>query len=366
MVKAVMKAGYRLVPAVPYVLLDDATRWRKQAEALGLSKGARARLEWFIWHKGHAQSASLTTRHFGISRKTFWKWDTRFDRTNLRTLEEKSRAPQRVRHKEITIEEEGRIIKLRTAHIRWGKMKLAVVYKTTYGTPISSWKVQYTIKKHGLYFHPKKNAQTQAKRKRSKEKKRITGLSRKPFPGFLVALDTIVLWIDGTKRYIFTAIDTASKIAFARMYTTKSSKNASDFLNRFVYLLDYEVWNAGHDNGSEFHKHFQKAIEELQLGDWWSRPHTPKDNPFNERFNRTLQDEFIALGHLTNDVDRFNREVTEWLIEYAFVRPHQTLGYQTPWEYYSKAAKLLPMYSSRTTSFIVRMSKVYFFQLCMC
>ena len=348
MMKAVMKIGYRLVPAVPRVLLDDAARWRRQAESRGLSKGARARLEWFIWHEGHGENASLTARHFGISRKTFWIWEKRFDQKSLSTLEEKSRAPHHVRQKEITPEEEGRVVALRRAHMRWGKMKLERLYLNTYGTTISSWKVQYTIEKYALYFHPVRNARTQARRSRSKEKKRITELTKRPVPGYLIALDTIVLFVDGAKRYIFTAIDTCSKVAFARMYTTKSSRNAADFLNRFAYLLDYEIWNTGHDRGSEFHKDFQKAIEKLGLTDWWSRPHTPKDNPFNERFNRTLQDEFLALGHLTADTDRFNREVTEWLIEYAFVRPHQSLGYDTPWEYYSKAAKLLPMYSSST------------------
>ena len=343
-----MKMGYRLVPAVPRVLLPQHERWRRQAELLKLSKGARSRLEWFMWHEDHGQSAALTARHFGIVGKTFWKWDKRFDRTNLCTLEEKSRAPRHVRQKEITPEEELRVFELRRAHLRWGKMKLSRLYKNRYGTPVSSWKVQYTIQKYNLYFHHKKNQQTQAKRRRSKEKKRITELRKRPFPGFLVALDTIVLWIDGGKRYIFTAIDTVSKIAFARMYTTKSSKNAADFLNRFLYLLDYEVWNTGHDRGSEFHKHFQQAIEKLKLTDWWSRPHTPTDNPFNECFNGTLRREFLEMGHLTTDTERFNREVTEWLIEYAFVRPHQSLGYDTPWEYYSKAAKLLPMYSSRT------------------
>lgn len=346
MVRAVMKMGYRLVPAVPRVLLDDAVRWRRQADALGLSKGARNRLEWFIWYKSHGENASLAARHFGVSRKTLWKWDRRFNRKDLRTLEERSRAPKHVRQREVAPEEEGRVILLRQAHLRWGKMKLARLYKNTYGTTISSWKVQCVIEKHDLYFHPAKNARTQAKKRRSKEKKRITELKRRPIPGFLIALDTLVLWIDGTKRYIFTAIDTVSKIAFARMYTTKSSRNAADFLNRFAYLLDYEIWNTGHDNGSEFHKDFQKALEGLGLTDWWSRTHTPTDNPFNECFNGTLRREFLEMGHLTADCDRFNHEVTEWLIEYAFVRPHQSLGYDTPWEYYSKAAKLLPMYSS--------------------
>lgn len=344
----VRKVGYwYLVPTV--TLLSNAARWRKQAEALDLSKEARKRLEWFIWYGEHEKNASLTTRHFGISRQCFHTWKARFGK-NLRTLETGNRAPLRVRQKEITPEEEGRVILLRRAHMRWGKMKLARLYKNTYKTPISSWKVQYTIQKYNLYFHPTKNARTQAKRRRSKEKKRITQLKKKPFPGYLVALDTMIRWIRGQKRYIFTAVDTVSKIAFARMYTTKSSKNAADFLNRFAYLLDYEIWNLGHDNGSEFHKHFQKAIQELGLSDWWSREHTPTDNPFNESFNGTLEKEFLQMGHLTTDVDRFNREVTEWLVEYMFVRPHQSLGYDTPWEYYSKAARVSPMYSSRAAT----------------
>jgi transposase InsO family protein len=345
----VKKIGHwYLVSSEP--LLAQHTRWRKQAEALGLSKEAQKRLEWFVWYEDHGKDASRTARYFGISRQCFYTWKNRFDGKNLRTLEARSCAPVRVRQKEITPVEEGRIVLLRQAHIRWGKEKLAVVYTNTYHAKISSWKIQYTIKKHGLYFHPKKNDRAQARRKRSKEKKRITTLTRKPFPGYLIALDTIVLWINGQKRYIFTVIDTVSKIAFARMYTTKSSANAADFLNRFLYLLDYEVWNAGHDNGSEFHKHFQEEIERFKLGDWWSRPHTPKDNPINERFNRTLQDEFIALGHLTATTERFNKELTGWLIEYTFVRPHQSLGYLTPWQYYAKAARVSPRYSSNTSN----------------
>lgn len=341
--------------AFPYIgpvitILSKYDRWRKQAETLGLSKEAKKRLEWFIYYETKAEgNASLTCRHFGIVPKTFYKWRGRFDGVNLRTLETGNRAPKRVRQKTITPLEEERVVALRRAHIRWGKIKLARLYKNIYGTRISSWKIQYTIKKYKLYWNPKKNAQTQAKKKHSKEKKRITELAKQPFPGFLLALDTIVIWWNGVKRYIVTGIDTASKIAFARMYTTKSSRNAGDFLQRMIYLLDHEVWNTLHDNGSEFHLHFARAVAELHLDEYWSRNHTPKDNPVCERFNRTLQDEFLAFGNMTADPALFNRKLTEWLIEYNFVRPHQTLGYQTPWEYYSKANKLLPMYSSSAT-----------------
>jgi transposase InsO family protein len=345
-----------------FVPMQTHERWRKQAVAIGLSKEGKHRLEWII-HYETKKNASFTCRHFGIVPKTLYKWKRVFDEKNLRSLETRSRAPIHVRQKTITPLEEERVVTLRKAHLRWGKVKLSVHYKNTYGASISSWKIQYTITKYRLYVHPKQNARTQAKRKRSKEKKRITELKKQDFPGFLLALDTIVIWWNGVKRYIVTGIDTTSKIAFARMYTTKSSKNAADFLRRMMYLLDNEVWNTLHDNGSEFHRHFAVAVGELKLDEYWSRVHTPKDNPVCERFNRTLKDEFIALGNIHTDPEVFNRALTEWLIEYTFVRPHQSLGYQTPWQYYEKSNKLLPMYSSRTPACIFSPNYVVSFHL---
>src|SRR3989344_2859399 len=107
----VRKVGYYLVPTV--VLLPQAERWRKQAEALGLSKDARKRLEWFIWYESQGRDVPLTTRHFGISRQCFHEWKKRFDGKDLRTLESASCAPRHVRQKEVTPLEEGRIIELR-------------------------------------------------------------------------------------------------------------------------------------------------------------------------------------------------------------------------------------------------------------
>jgi transposase InsO family protein len=328
---------------------DKHANWRKQAKLLKLSKAACQRMEWIMYYETKAdKNASLTCRHFSIAPKVFYAWKNRFDGKSLRLLENKSKAPVQKRKRAITPDEEARVIALRKQHIRWGKMKIARLYKNIYGLTISSWKIQYTIQKYNLYYHSKKNEQLQAKRKRSQQKKRITELKKQPFPGYLIALDTIVIHWNGTKRYILTAIDTVSKIAFARMYTTKSSRSAADFLKRMFYLLDGGVLNTLNDNGSEFHKEFIFACKELNLTQYWSRVHTPKDNPMDERFNRTLKEEFIQLGNYTSDVIIFNQRLTEWLIEYMFVRPHQALGYDTPWEFYQKTAKVLPMYPSRT------------------
>jgi transposase InsO family protein len=98
------------------------------------------------------------------------------------------------------------------------------------------------------------------------------------------------------------------------MYTTPSSSSASDFLYRLHYLLDGKIANVQTDNGSEFHRHFETACETLGLTHYWSRVKTPKDNAVNERFNRTIQEEFINLGNMTADTVEFNRKLTEWLI----------------------------------------------------
>lgn len=123
--------------------------------------------------------------------------------------------------------------------------------------------------------------------------------------------------------YVLTAIDTTSKIAFARMYTTKSSRNAKDFIQLVAYLFDYELWNTCHDNGSEFQKEFQEAIVELQLGDYRSRVKTPTDNPMNERFNRTLKEKFVDFhANLLLLPEKFNIKLMDYLAFYNTERVH--------------------------------------------
>lgn len=74
----------------------------------------------------------------------------------------------------------------------------------------------------------------------------------------------------------------------------------------------------------------------------------------NERFNRTLQDEFISFGNMTADTAVFNHRLTEWLVEYNFRRPHQALGYLPPMNFTFKYHKVLPMYPSSTTALQLR------------
>lgn len=333
--------------AIPFNKYD---LWRKTAKTLSLSKNAYQRLEWIIFYHSKARgNAKLTCRHFAIHRSQFYYWLNRFDETNFTSLENKSTAPNKVRQKEITPVEEQRAISLRKEHMHWGKMKLERLYEKQYQEKLSSWHFQKVIQTYKLYPKPAKNARIQVKRQKAHKKKRITELKRKkPILGYLLHFDTIEIHWNGLKRYIITMIDEFTKMAFARMYATGSSQSAKDFLLRTNYLLDNQITIAHSDNGSEFAKHFQQLCKQLKIQQYHSRPRTPKDNPSIERFNQTLQYEWLRDGNFTPDVNLFNSRLKEFLVEYNFVRPHQSLGYLTPIEFAVKYKQVSERYPSST------------------
>jgi len=326
-----------------------------------LSEKAQLKLEWIIfYHTPGGSNALFTAKHFGINPKTLHKWKKRFNERDLSTLEEKSRAPFKTRQRDINPLQRERIRKLRQKHIRWGKMKLRKRYKEIYGEYISSWKFQVVIEEEHLYFD-KATIQKQRKRRKQaqkQQKKRITEFVKENKLNHLWHVDTVIFTLtQGGYRYLLTAIDEVSKLAYARAYTTHSSKQAADFLKRLDYLTEGNMVNLHHDNGSEFMKDFIKACKELSLPQWYSRVRTPTDNPVLERFNRTIQEEFVEMIDIDlEDTKEFNLRLTDWLIEYNNVRPHEALDYMTPLEYIDQRLKdqLLPMSSSCTDTFKTR------------
>ena len=55
-------------------------------------------------------------------------------------------------------------------------------------------------------------------------------------------------------------------------------------------------------------------------------------NAHCERFNRTIQEQFVDYHEdvLFTDLALFNRKMAAWLVEYNTVIPHHSLGLQTP------------------------------------
>jgi len=67
---------------------------------------------------------------------------------------------------------------------------------------------------------------------------------------------------------------------------------------------------------------------------------------------------WLYNSNLSLDPEELNPRLTEWLVEYNFNRPHQSLAYLTPVEYIEKElakihSPLLPMWSASTTHIII-------------
>jgi transposase InsO family protein len=333
-------------------LRERWVRVRRVAELVGLSSKAKEKLEWIIfYHTFGKENAKSTSSYFGISRKTFHKWLKRFDEGNLRSLEEESKAPVRRRTWEVTYKEEERVVSLRKAHIKWGKKKIKRIYFDSYQESISTWKIERVIRKWNLFPDREKHRKYLRIKAKRKEKLLIKDFVRQDSFGFLWHIDAIIIWWYGARRVIFTAIEDTTKIAFARVYKTNSSNFSKDFLLRLMYLADSKVNYIHSDNGSEFEGSFSEACDDLRVTQIYSRPHTPKDNPSLERFNWTVQDEWLSLSETGLDnIDDANKDLTNWLIEYNNVRPHETLDYQTPLSYaYQKFPEVLPMTPASTS-----------------
>ena len=329
-------------------------RWRAKALYWHLSDGAKARLEWIIFYQSVAEgNATEVARYFGISRKTFWKWQVRFNPLNLTSLEEKSRRPTKTRVWTVTSEEEQRVVDLRNeSKCKWGKEKLRVEYKRVYGEFISTGKIQKIINKNSLFpdLSDRKKILKKKKQDKLRPKLRIHQFKTTNPNEIVWHIDTICFNWYGAKRYIVTALEDKTKIAFARCYQNHSSIQSTDFLKRLIYLTGDQIKVIHTDNGSEFEAHFRKACNNLLIQQIYSRVRTPKDNPALERFNRTLQEEWLSVSEVGLDnILEANLDLTSWLIKYNFQRPHQTLDYKTPIEYaQTNYPEVLPMYPART------------------
>ncbi|MFH2013513.1 MAG: integrase core domain-containing protein, partial [Patescibacteria group bacterium] len=77
------------------------------------------------------------------------------------------------------------------------------------------------------------------------------------------------------------------------------------------------------DNGSEFKKHFNEELNRLHMIHYHTYPKQPKMNAHVERFNRTIQEEFVDF-HINELIipETFNRKLIDWLVWYNTRRVH--------------------------------------------
>ncbi len=193
------------------------------------------------------------------------------------------------------------------------------------GKLCKSLKMIHNGKTGKLYFHERKPAHKKLRRKDYQPHK----------PGDLVQMDTVSIFANGLKRYLFTALDVTTRLAFAYAYKADSSSNGQDFLRKFVKITPFATSRIQTDNGSEFAQHFDRYCKENDLTHFFNYPRHPQSNAHLERFNRTVQEQFVDW-HIEDlvELDTFNRNLMDYLIWYNTEKPHRGIGNLPPLKYY--------------------------------
>ena len=171
---------------------------------------------------------------------------------------------------------------------------------------------------------------------RKKEKQEAHGEIETEHPGYLVAQDTYYVGtIKGVGRiYQQTVIDTYTRVAFAKLYTSKHAITSADVLNdRVIPFFDEHeipILRMLTDRGTEFNGRPENHEYELYLqleniDHSKTKVRHPQSNGICERLHRTMQDEFYAVAFrkkLYQTLEALQTDLDEWMIHYNQERPH--------------------------------------------
>ena len=263
-------------------------------------------------------SSREVARHFGFDQSTVVRWAKRYREEYLSLNTHLQTRSSRPHHHPNEIPQEiiDAIVSARRKHNRCAEIVHYDLIEN--GIKVSLSSVKRTLKRECLI-------------KEKSPWKRYRPHIPRPlalFPGALVQTDTIhVVRDDGTRFYIYTAIDLFSRFAYAE-YVDRFSQAASlQFILRAERMAGFKFKTVQADNGPEFGRWFSDELAYKGILLRHSRVRKPNDNAHIERFNRTIQDE--CLGCWPKEAG-IQLKISNYLYYYNNERKHLGINMKTP------------------------------------
>lgn len=210
---------------------------------------------------------------------------------------------------------------------------LLVVVREFLNPGVSRSGLARCMKRHGLNERPVEDKEAPIVRKTFKDYA----------PGFLhVDIKYLPQMADETsRRYLFVAIDRATRWVYVRIYADQSEKSSADFLRRLHGAAPMKIEKLLTDNGSQFTdrftakgkepsgKHvFDRECAQLGIEHRLIKPRHPQTNGMVERFNGRISDvlattRFRSREDLQTTLERYVKLYNDHL-------PQRALGHKTP------------------------------------
>ena len=296
------------------------------------------------------QNVSKACKIMGVSRDTFYRYKELIDTGGMENLIDKSRRKPNLKNR-VCDETELAVINMAIEFPAFGQVRVSNELRKK-GVFISACGVRCVWLRHDL--------ESFKKRLRALEEKvakegiilteaQVLALERKKFddeacgeiethhPGYLGSQDTFYVGtLKGVGRiYQQTFVDTYSKVAFAKLYKTKTPITSADILNDkvlpFFESYDLPMLRILTDRGTEYCGKVEQHDFELYLAingieHSKTKARHPQTNGICERFHKTILQEFYQSTFrkkIYDTIEGLQEDLDTWINEYNFNRTHQ-------------------------------------------
>ena len=147
---------------------------------------------------------------------------------------------------------------------------------------------------------------------------------------------------ESSRRYLFVAIDRATRWVFVQLKTNKTAASAQAFLKALHKACPLKITKLLTDNGKEFtdrlfasrerepsgNHEFDQLCQELGIEHRLTRPRTPRTNGMVERFNGRIAD--VLKTHRFNSREDMEQTLLRYVALYNHQLPQSALKSKTP------------------------------------
>jgi transposase InsO family protein len=296
----------------------------------------------FNYYFSNSITVTELCRRFNRSRTWFYKWLNRYELYGKEGLLNIDRSPPAMPNK-TPLDVEMKILDFITTYPTYGPVRIANELTKNH-VPVKPSAVYNVLKRYNIntrkqrleYMRIKNGVvSTKTDLERDKESSKSRSLNTK-YPGHIIGMDVFYVGtLKGIGRiFQFTAIDTYSSYAWAKLYTDKSALSACGFMMHIHNnTLDIPIESVLTDNGLEFTTHhksknhsFERLLNELIIKHRLTKVRHPWTNGACERMNRTILEEFYQIAFRTKiyqSVQQLNDDLNKFIDFYNCQRTHQ-------------------------------------------
>jgi transposase InsO family protein len=296
------------------------------------------------------KNISQACKAMGLSRETFYRYKRAVEEGGVSALVDKSRRQPNLLNRVDEVIEKS-VVDHAIEFPAHGQARASNELRKK-GTFVSPSGIRSIWMRHGLESFKKRLA---ALEKKSAEEglllteSQIVALERKKdddiacgeietvHPGYLGSQDTFYVGtLKGVGRiYQQTFVDTYSKIAICKLYTTKTPITAAELLNErvlpFFEAYEMSVLRMLTDRGTEYcgkveHHDYELYLAVNEIEHTKTKVRHPQTNGICERFHKTILQEFYQVvfrKKIYSTLDELQKDLDDWLAYYNNERTHQ-------------------------------------------